>query len=66
MAERWIDIVVSPDGEVTIEAHGYQGEGCDAAIKRLTPPGASVLATHRKPEYHQGVTVGTRERNGAR
>jgi len=62
MSERWIEIVVSPEGDVTMEAHGYHGQGCDAAIQRLTPPGAEVTGSRRKPEYHQAATVSTGKR----
>jgi len=51
-----IEIIVSPDGEITIEAVGFKGKGCEAATKALEAALGVVSSRKKKPEYHATVT----------
>ena len=47
-----LKVIVEEDGTVTIEAIGYQGPLCEAAVKELEEwLGGETLESHRKPEW---------------
>ena len=35
MSRRRIHVRVSPNGDITVEADGFQGQGCEAATKAI-------------------------------
>ena len=53
---RRIHIRVTPTGEITVEAEGFQGKGCEAATKAiedaLGKPGKRI----RKPDFWRQST----------
>ena len=57
--KRSIEIVISPDGAITIDAVGFKGADCDQATRFLEQALGVTAAKRRKPEYHQS----TRPRN---
>jgi len=51
-----IEVVVSPQGDIVIEAVGFKGADCEAATKFLEEALGVLKARDRKPEYHQAST----------
>lgn len=53
-----IEVTVSPEGEVKIEAVGYKGSSCALATKALEQAMGLAGKSTKKPEYHatEGVT----------
>ena len=48
-----IEVMVSPTGEVVIEAVGFKGSDCEQATRFLEEALGTLQARSRKPEYHQ-------------
>ena len=48
---RRIHVRVSPKGEITVEAHGFQGKGCEAATKAIEDSLGRPQKRTRKPDY---------------
>jgi hypothetical protein len=49
---KQIEVIVSPDGEVTIDVVGFKGQGCEKATKALEEAMGITGKRNRKPEYH--------------
>ena len=47
-----VEVTLSPDGSIKVEAVGYKGKSCEDATKFLEALG-SKQGTRRKPEYYQ-------------
>jgi hypothetical protein len=50
---RTIEIIISPTGEIQIDAIGFKGADCDQATKFLEEALGAVGQKTKKPEYHQ-------------
>ena len=48
-----IEIIVSPSGEIKIEAVGFKGPDCDQATRFLEAALGLVAQKQRTPEYQQ-------------
>ena len=48
---RRIHVRVSPNGELTVEAHGFQGQGCEAATKAIEEALGKPGERTRKPDF---------------
>jgi hypothetical protein len=48
---RRIHVRVSPFGEVTVEAEGFQGKGCEAATKAIEDALGKPRERTRKPDF---------------
>lgn len=48
---RQIRVKVSPAGEVTVEAHGFKGSGCEATTKAIEEALGKPGERTRKPEF---------------
>lgn len=46
------EIIISEDGQVSIDLKGFKGVGCEAVMKILTQ-GSTVNSTTKKPEWNQ-------------
>jgi hypothetical protein len=53
MKTRTIEIIISPIGEIQIDAVGFKGADCEQATKPLEEALGVVQQKQRKPEYHQ-------------
>ena len=53
MTARSIQVRVSAIGEITVEAKGFQGRGCEAATQAIEEALGKPQTRHRKPEYWQ-------------
>ena len=63
--KRTIEIVVSPTGEIRIEAVGFSGSGCKEATKALEEALGTRERFQPKPEYHQQNRRTNQQRIGA-
>lgn len=54
-----ITITVDTEGTPTVEAHGFKGQGCEAATKAFEQSLGAVSKRSRKSEYHQTEIVKT-------
>jgi hypothetical protein len=52
---RCIEILIAPDGQLTIDAVGFKGADCDQATKFLEQALGLTAGKQRKPEYHQST-----------
>ena len=48
---RKIHVRVSPFGEITVEAEGFQGKGCEAATKAIEEALGKPRERTRKPDF---------------
>ncbi len=48
---RRIHVRVSPIGEITVEAEGFQGKGCEAATKAIEEALGKPRERTRKPDF---------------
>jgi hypothetical protein len=48
---RRIHVRVTPTGEITVEADGFQGKGCEAATKAIEEALGKPRERTRKPDY---------------
>ena len=48
---RRIHVRVSPNGDITVEAHGFQGKGCEAATKAIEDALGKPRERTRKPDW---------------
>ena len=48
---RRIHVRVSPNGDITVEADGFQGQGCEAATKAIEDALGKPRERTRKPDY---------------
>lgn len=53
MANERIRIVISPEGEVNMEAIGFTGDACEKATRELEEALGQVESRRHKPEFHQ-------------
>lgn len=51
MSSRKIHVRVTPAGEITVEAEGFRGKGCEAATKAIEEALGKTATRTRKPEY---------------
>jgi hypothetical protein len=51
--KRTIEVMVSPAGEIRIEAVGFVGTSCQEATKALQQALGTTARFQPKPEYHQ-------------
>ena len=50
-SRRRIHVRVSPNGELSVEAEGFQGSGCEAATQAIEQALGSVRERTRKPDW---------------
>ena len=51
MSARRIHVRVSPVGEITVEAEGFQGNGCEAATRAIEDALGKPGQRTRKPDF---------------
>lgn len=52
-----IEVIISPEGEVTIEAIGYKGSACERATAELEKALGTTTERKKKPEYHSHASA---------
>jgi len=48
-----IEVVVNPDGSVSIEALGFEGKACEDATRELEKVLGQTTSEHKKREYYK-------------
>jgi hypothetical protein len=61
---KTIEVVVSPIGDISIDAVGFKGTDCDQATKFLEEALGTVAAKAKKPEYHQHRSATNQQKVG--
>ena len=54
---RMITVIVSPAGEVQIDAIGFKGADCEKATAFLEKALGITLTRKRKADYYQAATI---------
>lgn len=62
--KRSIEILIAPDGKLTIDAIGFKGADCDQATKFLETALGLTAEKRHKPEFHQNTRRQTQQRLG--
>ncbi len=61
---KTIEIIITPTGEIEIDAVGFKGPDCEKATKFLEEALGVVGQKIKKPEYHQRSTTRSQQRVG--
>lgn len=61
---RTIRVIVSPAGQLKIDAVGFSGADCETATAFLEEALGEIEDRQRKPEYHSRRTVARTQRVG--
>ena len=64
MPEKEIEIKINKDGKVSVEAFGFQGQGCEEAIKFITEGLGKQQSVTNKMEYGDVQHVEINQRIG--
>ena len=62
--KRTIEIIVSPQGQVQIDAVGFKGPDCELTTRFLEEALGTIGTKTKKPEYHQRQTHQHQQRLG--
>jgi hypothetical protein len=62
--KRTIEVVVSPIGEIQIDAVGFKGADCEHATKFLEEALGTVQQKQKKPEFHQRTKTKQQQKIG--
>lgn len=54
---RKIHVRITPTGEITVEAEGFQGKGCEAATKAIEDALGKPRNRTRKPDFWRQETT---------
>jgi len=60
-----IEVIVSPKGEVQIDAVGFKGADCERATRFLEEALGVVSNRAKKPEYHASTSARNQQKLGA-
>ena len=62
--KRSIEVIITPTGEITIDAIGFKGADCEKATRFLEEALGVAGNRVKKPEYHQTRKTGVQQRIG--
>ena len=62
--KKTIEIIVSSNGEVQIDAVGFKGADCERATRFLEEALGVVSTRAKKPEYHAATTTQNQQKLG--
>lgn len=60
-----IEVIVSPAGDISIDAVGFKGADCEQATRFIEEALGSVAARSRKPEFRQVAAASLQQKAGA-
>ena len=63
-ANRTVEVIIGPSGEIQIDAVGFKGPDCEQATKFLEEALGVVGKKIKKPEYHQRSTRVSQQKVG--
>ena len=61
---KTIEVIVSPNGDIQIDAVGFKGPDCEKATQFLEEALGVVKQKQRKPEFNQQSTKKTQQKVG--
>ena len=64
MNQKIIEVVVSPDGAIRIEALGFKGADCEQATAFLEKALGPICRRNKKPEYYHREELKQQQRIG--
>lgn len=64
MSKPTIEIIVSPGGDICIDAVGFKGADCEKATRFLEEALGVTRNRVKKPEYHQTRATQNQQRVG--
>lgn len=53
--EKQVEIKITPEGGLSLELIGFEGEGCSKTAQRFIDALGKTLNVNRKPEYNNNV-----------
>jgi len=62
--KRTLEILISPSGEIQIDAIGFKGPDCQAATRFLEEALGTVQVRQRKPEFQRRNVTQTKQQLG--
>ena len=62
--KRTLEILISPSGEIQIDAIGFNGPDCEQATRLLEEALGAVQVRQRKPEYQRRHVTQTKQQVG--
>jgi hypothetical protein len=63
--QQTIEIIITSEGEVKIDAVGFKGPDCEQATKFLEEALGTVANKIKKPEFHERVKKLNQQKLGA-
>ena len=60
-----VTIIVSGDGEVTVDAEGFKGAMCEKATKAIEKAFGGKVERTKKSSYYQEAEAGTKQSTGS-
>ena len=63
--KRTIEVIVSPTGDIRIDAVGFQGADCQQATQFLEEALGAPVNRQKKPEFYRRLTPKTQQRLGS-
>lgn len=64
MSKPQVEVIITPTGQVTIDAVGFKGGACKEATAALEKALGTVTGTKRKPEMDERTAHGTQQKAG--
>jgi hypothetical protein len=64
MMQKTIEIIVSPTGDISIDAVGFKGADCEKATAYLEKALGVVAGKTKKPEYTQRTQAKSQQKVG--
>jgi hypothetical protein len=62
--KKTIEIIVSPQGDISIDAVGFKGADCERATRFLEEALGVVSNRAKKPQYHQSRETRLQQKAG--
>lgn len=59
-----VEVTISNEGEVEVEAHGVKGSGCAALTKAIENAIGQTTSDRKKPEFTQSASQGKQAKAG--
>ncbi len=62
--KKTIEVTFAPDGQFSVQAHGFKGSSCHAATKAFEEALGEVQSTRRTAEFFQAETTKNQQKLG--
>ena len=61
---KTIEVIVGPNGQIRVEARGFDGASCLEATKELEQALGQTASRRRKPEFYRSRAAARKQRLG--